>query len=183
MSILKRNVVTPPEEYLEGEKYSEVKHEYVNGHIYAMVGVSRAHNQITLNLAAALKTHLRGTPCRVFISDIKVRKDNIFYYPDVVVTCDETRRHEYYVEEPVLVVEVLSPSTEARDGLDKRLVYQSIPTLQEYVLLAQDKREAQLYRRAPEGWDLETYGPNEDVRLTAIDFTCPIETIYEAAWD
>ncbi len=183
MSILRKNVVTTPEEYLEGENYSEVKHEYVNGHIYAMVGVSRAHGTITGNLHALLHGHLRGTPCRVYASDIKVRKGDTFYYPDLVVACVETKRHDYYVEEPVLVVEVLSPSTQARDRLDKRLVYQSILTLQEYVLVAQDTIEAQIYRRAGEAWDLETYGPNEDLHLTAIDFACSMEALYQAAWD
>lgn len=183
MSILRKNVVTTPEEYLEGEEYSEVKHEYVHGHIYAMVGVSRAHNLLSGNLYAQLHTHLRGTPCRVFIAEMKVRKDNIFYYPDLVVSCHETERHEYYVEEPVLVAEVLSPSTEARDRLDKRLVYQSIPSVQEYVLIAQDKLEVQIYRRTVEGWDLEMYVPGDSVRFAAVEFVCPIEAIYEKVWD
>ncbi|GAB6067820.1 Uma2 family endonuclease [Methylothermus subterraneus] len=183
MPTVQKNAVITPEEYLEWEKYSEVKHEYVNGRIYAMVGVSRAHNLITLNLAAVLKIHLRGTPCRVFAADMKVRKDDVFYYPDLVVTCRETRRHDYYVEEPVLVVEVLSPSTEARDRLDKRLVYQSISTLQEYALVSQDKMEVQIYRRANENWDLITYGPGEDVQLSSLGLTCPIAAIYEAVWE
>lgn len=183
MSILKRNVVTTPEEYLEGEKHSAVKHEYENGRIHAMVGVSRAHNLITLNLAAALRNRLRGSPCRVFASDIKVRKHDVFYYPDVLVVCAETRRDEHYVEEPVIVVEVLSPSSEQRDRLDKRLVYRSIATLKEYVLVAQDKMGVQTYRRNGEHWDLETYGPGDTVRFDPVDLSLAIEPVYESVWD
>ncbi|MBN2701878.1 MAG: Uma2 family endonuclease [Methylothermaceae bacterium] len=183
MPTLQKNVTITPEEYLEGEKYSEVKHEYVNGRIYAMMCVSRPHSLITGNLHAALHGHLRGTPCRVFMADMKVRKDNVFYYPDLTVTCHETRRHEYYVEEPVLAVEVLSPSTEGRDRLDKRLLYQSIPTLEEYVLIAQDKVALEIYRRAEAGGDRITYGPTETVHLASVGWECAIQTIYEGVWD
>ena len=100
MSILRKNVLITPEEYLEGEKYSEVKHEYVAGHIYAMVGASEPHNQIAINLTTALKLHLRGGPCRVFMSDMKVRVRDAFYYPDVLVSCDRTDTNKYYKTRP-----------------------------------------------------------------------------------
>jgi Uma2 family endonuclease len=179
MSILTRNVLLSQEEYLEGEKYATIKHEYVAGHAYAMVGVSQAHALITINLAAALHSHLRGKPCRVFSSDMKVRVGDAFYYPDIVVSCDSTDRQDYYLERPALVIEVLSSSTEQRDRGDKRLAYQSLPSLQEYVLVAQDKPHVEILRRRGSEWDLETYAAGETVAFTTIGLDLPIAQIFE----
>lgn len=119
----RRNVTLSPEEYLRGEQVSDIRHEYESGHAYAMVGASEAHNRIALNLAAALNTHLRGGPCRAFISDMKVRVRDAFYYPDILVTCDRADSEEYYKTLPVLIAEVLSASTIDRDSLAKRIAY------------------------------------------------------------
>ncbi len=100
-------------EYFELEERSTLRHEYINGAIYAMTGVSRAHNLISLELAFLLKKHLQGGPCRVFSSDLKLHlktaDDEIFYYPDVMVACDRRGWGEHFVHNPKLVVEVLSP--------------------------------------------------------------------------
>jgi Uma2 family endonuclease len=179
MSVLQKNVLVSIEEYLEGEEHASVRHEYVRGQVYAMVGTTRAHNKIALTLAATLRSHLRGSGCEAFMSDMKVRIDDIFYYPDVLVTCSKNDAHPYYSTEPVLVVEVLSPTTEAVDRLDKRLAYQSLASLREYVLVAQDRREVQVYRRGAVGWDLEIHGAADVVHFTAVDLRMPVAAIYE----
>jgi Uma2 family endonuclease len=182
MPILQRRVTITPEEYLKGELYSHIRHEYVNGEIYAMVGASEAHNLIAGNLHAALHQHLRGTPCRVFMSDMKVRIGDVFYYTDVLVSCSEKDVHPYYKTEPILIIEVISPSTELKDSLEKRIAYQSLASLQEYVLANQDKQEVKVYRRAENGWDLETFAEGEQVRLASIKLEVPMAAVYENAW-
>ena len=166
------------EEYLEGEKHSQVKHEYVRGRVYAMVGASKAHNRIALNIGYTLDRHLRGGPCSVFVSDVKVRIGEIFYYPDVLVSCSQGDTDPFFSTEPSLIVEVLSPTTEALDRLDKRLAYQSLPSLQEYVLVSQGKREVQVYRRQGQGWDLEVFLEEDTVRIESIHFELPLAEVY-----
>jgi Uma2 family endonuclease len=178
MSKIQRNIPLSPEEYLGGERYSEIRHEYEAGRVYSMVGASKAHNLIAGNLYVALHTHLRRKSCQVFMSDMKVRAGNCFYYPDVVVTCSQKERHDYYLEYPVLVIEVTSPSTEQRDSLDKRIAYQSLGSLKECVLVAQEKKEVRVYRRGAEGWDREIYSEGEAVRLDSVDLELPREAIY-----
>lgn len=176
--LLKRNVQVSVEEYLEGEKHSQVKHEYVRGRVYAMVGASKAHNRIALNVGYTLDHHLRGGPCSVFVADVKVRIGEIFYYPDVLVTCSQADTDPFVCTEPSLIVEILSPTTEALDRLDKRLAYQSLASLQEYMLVSQAKREVQVYRRQGQGWDLEVFVEQDTVRLASIDFELPLSEIY-----
>lgn len=182
MPILQRRVTITPEEYLQGELCSDIRHEYVNGEVHAMVGASEAHNLIAGNLHSALHQHLRGTPCRVFMSDMKVRVGDIFYYPDVLVSCSEKDVHPYYKIEPILIIEVISPSTEIKDVLEKRIAYQSLASLQEYVLANQGKQEVKVYRRAENGWDLETFAEGEQVRLASVNLEVPMEAVYENAW-
>ncbi|MDN5869250.1 MAG: Uma2 family endonuclease [Nitrococcus sp.] len=179
MSVVERLHRLSPQEYLDGELLAEVRHEYVDGQIYAMVGGSRAHNIIALNMAVALRGHLRGGPCQIFVADMKVRVADAFYYPDVVVNCDVDDRHEYYVARPVLVAEVLSPATEARDLLEKRVVYQGLASLREYVVIAQDKTEVRVYRRRGDGWELETCRGADSVCLQSVDLTMSVESVYE----
>ncbi len=182
MSTIQSNVTVSVAEYLEGEKHSEVKREYVAGRLYAMVGASSTHNLIAGNLHAVLHQHLRGKPCQVFISGMKLRIDDSFYYPDIMVACDPNDRDDFYRERPVLVVEVLSPATTQRDHLDKRVAYQSIPDLKEYVLVSQDLMTVKIYRRTDTGWELETRSEHQRVRLVSVDLEIPIEAIYEDVW-
>jgi Uma2 family endonuclease len=178
MSVIKKNVRISIEEYLEGEKSAQVKHEYDEGTVYAMVGASRAHNTLALTLASRLRSELRGRACEVFMSDVKVRIGDIFYYPDVLVTCSKTDSDPYYCTEPILIIEVLSPATESIDRLGKRLAYQSLSSLNEYVLVSQDSTQVQAYRRAAANWDLETYGEGEIVRFASVQLEFPISEIY-----
>lgn len=181
MAQLFKNVKVTPEEYLEGENYATVKHEYVDGYIYAMVGTSKAHNLIANALNVRLYQHLRGTPCRAYIADIKVRIEtgNIFYYPDLLVVCGHDDKSPYYSDCPVVVVEVLSPSTQKLDETDKWVNYRTLESLQEYVLIAQDKMEIKIYRRKGEAWDLEILGEEDVFRLESVEFVMPIEALYE----
>ena len=178
MSVVQRNVLVSVDQYLEAENQSQTKHEYVRGHVYAMVGVSRAHNRLALNLASELRSHLRQSGCEVFMSDMKVRIGDVFYYPHVLVTCSKADTNPYFSTEPVLVVEVLSPTTEAADRVDKRVVYQTLESLKEYVLVSQNQRKVEVYRRGSSGWDLETYTGPDIVDLSSVDFTFSVAELY-----
>ncbi len=133
------------EEYLQLEQTSEIRHEYLGGQVFAMSGGSKEHNTITLNIASRVRSHLRGGSCSVFMADMKVRiqlasqRKSIFYYPDVIVTCDPDDQDRFFLNYPCLIIEVLSPSTETIDRREKLLNYQTLESLQEYVLVSQDK--------------------------------------------
>jgi Uma2 family endonuclease len=183
MALVEKLHPIPVEEYLAGEKMSDVRHEYVAGAVYAMAGASGLHNLLALAFAARLRDHLRSSPCRTFMSDMKVRVRDAFYYPDIVVVCGTLDTGAYYQTAPTLVVEILSESTEARDRLEKRLAYQSLESLKEYVLVTQDKMQVEVYRRIEDGWQLETYSYGDRVRLASIHFETPIEQLYEDVLD
>ncbi len=174
-----------PEEYLAGEKDADVRHEYVDGQVYAMAGTTKAHGRIAMNLTVALGNHLRGHRCEPFGNDIKVRIPpqfgNMFYYPDVVVTCaDEGADDEYYLNEPAIVVEVLSDSTEQIDRREKVLAYRQVPSIQIYVIIEQKRIAATVLRRAEQGWRAEELeGPDAVLRLETIGFETPLRTLYE----
>jgi Uma2 family endonuclease len=146
------------EEYLEGEKISLVKHEYIDGQIYAMAGTSDQHAIIISNLVALLRPHLRGSGCLVMTQDMKVKlpRQRKFYYPDLLVTCnDHDRENRYFKEYPKLIVEVLSDSTEAFDRGKKFEDSRSLPSLEEYVLIRQDQPQIECFRRNAAGrWEL-----------------------------
>ncbi len=127
------------EEYLQGELISEVKHEYIDGYVYAMAGAKLNHERIAGNLFGEFRQHLKNTPCEVVSSDFKVYvSDSKFFYPDVMVICNQENGNDDYTENPILIVEVLSGSTIRKDRTVKRLAYQSLESLQEYILIEQD---------------------------------------------
>lgn len=166
------------EDYLADEMVSEIKHEYLDGQVYAMSGASRNHDRIALNIGAELRTHLRGKPCEPFTSDVKVKVGKHFFYPDSMVVCEEVDPHQYYSETPVLVVEVLSKSTRRNDETLKRRLYQTIPTLKEYVLIEQDIVDVEVCRRS-EGWVSNHYFLGDDVPLESVELTVSVMDIYE----
>ncbi len=171
------------EDYIEGELHSEVKHEYLGGEVYAMAGASDAHNLIVGNLFAALHRHLRGGPCRVFMSDMKVRiqnmRDDYFYYPDVMVACRAEDKARYWREQPKLLVEVLSESTERVDTREKLFAYQTIADLEEYVVLAQDRREATVFRRSGGEWFSVKVAGDGLLELVSVGLSVGLAEIYE----
>lgn len=169
-------------DYLQGELVSDIKHEYINGEVYAMAGAKRSHNVISMNLAGLVFTHLRGTSCRVFNSDMKVHvqtaHDYCFFYPDLHVTSSAADTAEHYNSQPKLIIEVLSDATERYDRAEKFHHYRKLPSLEEYVLIAQDTQRVECYRRA-EQWDLRLYQAGERALLQSIGLELPVAEIYE----
>ena len=169
-------------EYLEAEDYSQIRHEYLNGQVFGMTGGSREHNLITGNIHNRLKNHLRGSGCQVFASDMKVRieTDNVFYYPNVVVTCNSQDTEKFFLTKPCLIVEVLSPSTENIDRREKLLTYKKIESLQEYVLVSQDEVEVELYRKDTDNnWVKYILSKNDSVTLDSVKLELIMAEIYE----
>jgi len=166
------------DEYLEGELISEVKHEYIDGHVYAMAGASRNHERIAGNIYRQFGNYLQGKPCEPFSSDIKIKVGSKFFYPDVMVVCDEQSSHEYYTESPVIIVEVLSKSSRRIDETTKRIAYQSIPCLKEYVLIEQDFVDVEICRKS-EGWVSRHFFWGDSVYFEAVELTLTVAEIYD----
>jgi len=171
------------EEYLEGERLSEIRHEYVGGQVYAMAGASDDHNRIAGNILTALNEALRGKRCEPFMADMKLKlpESDAFYYPDVLVACDPADNAKYFRERPTVVFEILSPDTERTDQREKRYAYGSIPTLKVYVIVAQDRRELTILRRERSGsWKPEVLtGPDQVLKLPEIRVEIPLTLVYE----
>lgn len=173
-----------PEEYLEIDRASlDVKYEYEDGRMYAMSGGTVEHAQIAQNIIAALAAHLGNGPCRVFSSDVRVQvTEKKYYFPDVTVSCnsEDSQRGVDIIRSPRLVIEVLSPSTEARDRSKKLLTYQACPSIQECVLVSTQLQMVEVFRRHADGkmWIYQQFGPGQKIELTSIDFTIAMEILY-----
>ena len=165
------------EEYLQGELVAEFKHEFIDGEAYAMAGASEAHNLLAGNIFAELKSQLKGTPCRTFIADMKVKVANDFFYPDVMVVCQNSDDSDYYQQSPVIIVEVLSKSTRKFDKTAKRLKYQNIPTLEEYVLIEQTIAEIEVFRKK-DHWQSSYYYLGDAITFESLGITVLVEDIY-----
>lgn len=179
-SLAHESITITLEEYLAGERDSEVKHEYVDGQVFAMAGASLRHNLICTNVAALLWNKLQGKPCYPVTSDMLVKiSDSKFRYPDVQVICDDDLSDDEYVREsPVLIVEVLSRSTRRRDKTEKREEYLALPSLIEYVLIEQDVAEIEVQRRSND-WRSEYYYLGQDIHFESVDVTLSVESIYQ----
>lgn len=171
------------ENYLENEKISDIRHEYIDGEVFAMAGTSKSHNRIIGNLVERLKSHLRGGDCDTFFVDIKVRveKFNRFYYPDLLIVCGEDAESEYFTTKPKLIVEVLSPSTSLTDRREKMFVYKEIESVDEYILIEQDRVYAEIYRRRRDSnlWDWIEFFPDEEIEFASVNFKMLLSEIYE----
>jgi Uma2 family endonuclease len=182
MGALPKAAYISPEAYLlrENDRVDDVKCEYVNGQIYAMVGASRGHNRVAGRFFLRLATHLENSDCEVFQSDMKVglqRKDDTrFYYPDIQVSCDD-ENNAFYNTSPCLIVEVLSESTARKDRTEKLLAYQSIASLQEYVLCSQDTPVVEIYRKRSE-WQMELYTRQQRFLLESINLEMQVDDLY-----
>jgi Uma2 family endonuclease len=169
-------------DYLAGELRSEVRHEYVGGVVYAMAGASEEHNIIAGNLFAAFHAHVGDGPCRVFMADMKlhlsVAHDEVFYYPDLLVTCDSRDTDRYAMRYPKVIIEVLSSETERTDRREKFFSYTSLETLEEYVLVAQNGREVTVFRRSNQ-WAPEALTKvDQNLELPSVQFAMPLSAIY-----
>ncbi|WP_020505268.1 Uma2 family endonuclease [Lamprocystis purpurea] len=170
------------DDYLAGETLALVKHEYVDGEVFAMAGATEQHVTITLNVAAMLRAHVRGGPCRVYMADMKLRVEaaRAFFYPDVFVTCDPADGARPLVKERArIVIEVLSDSSEAYDRGGKFASYRQLATLEEYVLIDSRAPAVEVFRRHPEGWMLQSVPANGPLRLHTLGFACALEAVYE----
>lgn len=171
-----------PEDYLEWEATQLERHDFVDGEVYAMAGADERHVTASMNVAFTLRQHLSGTPCRTFMADMKLRpaEQGNFFYPDVMVTCSQADRADPLVKrEPVLIVEVLSPSTAAYDRGDKFAHYRGIAALLEVVFIDLDSRRIDVMRRGPDGlFVLHPFERADDVRLESVDLTMTAEQIF-----
>ena len=171
-----------PQEYLEWEPMQQLRHEYIEGEVFAMTGGTKPHNRIAGNLYTALDSHLAQSSCEVYISDVKVQVTtaNSYCYPDVVVTCDlRDRESNSIVQHPCLIVEVLSPSTEAYDRGGKFARYRQLETLQEYVLIDSEQIGVDCFRRNEQGlWVLYPYRAEDTMTLESVGLSLPVTALY-----
>ncbi|MGQ0814578.1 MAG: Uma2 family endonuclease [Gemmatimonadota bacterium] len=175
-----------PAEYLDAERQAEHKSEYYAGEVFAMTGASEPHNLIVANLVAALVTQLRARPCRVYPSDmrVKVQPTGLYTYPDVAVVCGKPELEDEYLDtllNPTLLIEVLSPSTEAYSRGRKAEHYRHLHSLQEYLLIAQQEPRIERYRRQGErDWLLTEFrGLDETVDLSSVGCALTLREIYD----
>lgn len=174
------------QEFLEWEKTQTEKHEYLDGQVYpvyAMVGARDAHVTVSLNVASLLKAHLRGGPCRVYISDMKLQVDaaNAYFYPDVFVTCDVRDRSEETCKRyPSLIVEVLSDSTAGYDRGEKFAIYRTIESLREYAVIDSSRFSVDCFRRDESGhWVLYSFSGGGTLEFRSVAFDAPLASPFE----
>jgi Uma2 family endonuclease len=174
-----------PEQYLAMERKADHKSEYVNGYVIAMAGASRLHNLIAGNFYREVSQQLRGRPCEAYINDmrVKISHTGLYTYPDVVAVCGDIRFEEADNDtllNPTIIVEVLSASTEAYDRGEKFAHYRRLESLQEYLLVAQDKVRIEHYVRQGTKWVLsEMNDLNDTVPLAAIDCAIALRDVYD----
>lgn len=165
------------EEYLQGELVSDVKHELIDGEVYAMAEVSKNHERISGNISRWLGNFLLNSPCEPFFIAVKVKVGRNFFYPNAMVVCNDQTDNEYYTESPTILIEVLSKSTRRIDETIKRMAYQSISTLQEFILIEQDFVEVEVCRRSDD-WRSMHYFLGDEFTLESIGITLSVEEIY-----
>jgi Uma2 family endonuclease len=184
MSSAARTSRHTPAEYLARERPSATRHEYLDGFLFEMTGASRAHNLITGNLNGEIRAQLRDRPCEVYASDMRVcvEPTGLYTYPDVVVVCGEPRFQDGELDtllNPTVLVEVLSPSTEAYDRGKKFGHYRRLASVREYVLVAQERVLVERFTRQGQEWLLAEMNRPEDVlRLASIGCEVPLREIY-----
>jgi Uma2 family endonuclease len=184
MVALKDNVPRfTPEEYFAWEEQQLERHEYIDGEVYAMSGGTQNHSDIAMNFGAMLKSHLRGSGCKTFNSDLRIKifESNQYVYPDLSVTCDDRDKSTpQYITHPCLIIEVLSPSTEAYDRGNKFKLYRKNPCLRDYVLVDASKIAIDLYRKDDAGnWYIVNYEAGDSIDLKSVNLTFSIEQVYE----
>ena len=170
-------------DYLAIEESSNVRHEFLDGEIFAMAGGTPEHGRVCANVIGLLWGQLGGRPCSVFTSDVRVRvrARNVITYPDASVVCGPVERDSedrQAVLNPLVLIEVGSPSTEAYDRGEKLEVYKLIPSLREVVLVSCQDRRVEVWRRGDAGWSREAAGPGEVARLASVDCELPVDAVY-----
>ncbi|MGE5491106.1 MAG: Uma2 family endonuclease [Actinomycetota bacterium] len=170
------------EDYLVWEAGQSEKHEFVAGEVFAMGGASRTHVTVALNIAGALADKLEGSPCRTFMSDMKlqVQAATAYFYPDVMVTCNEVdRRADQFVTAPILIIEVLSDASAGYDRGDKFAAYRRLPSLEQYVLVDPEQRRVESYTRTAERqWLLQDVAPETPLVIPGLEFSLPWARVF-----
>lgn len=184
MAIPKTKPIYSFDEYLKIDENSELRYEFIHGEIVAMAGSSIAHNRISRNLCFDIHTKLKrkGKNCEPFMSDIRVKifGENIYYYPDVVVSCEELDNNQKYLSSPIFIAEVLSESTANKDTSEKLFNYLQINSLCYYMVIAQDRVAIQLYERKEDGWLLHLFSQlTDEVILTQMDIQLSVSDLYQ----
>ena len=177
MSSALKNPQISEAEYLSAELTRQDKHEFVSGQVFAMSGASIRHNQISLNIAIALRLKASNR-CRVSISDVKFKANQLYYYPDVMVSC-APKSDEYCESQPCLIVEVLSESTESIDRGEKLHNYQKVPELEAYLLVSQKERWVDVFKRSGAFWRFESVTDGGEIELSCPEMTLSLEAIYQ----
>ena len=183
-SVAAADTYITPEAYLASERRAKYKSEYIPGEVLAMSGASNAHNIITVEITTELNIQLRPRGCFVYSGDMRVRTSptGSYFYPDVAVVCDKPRFEDNVFDtllNPILVVEVLSPSTETYDRGEKFAHYQELASLREYILVSQDRIHVEHYRLMETQWVQKAFHTPEDVLLlSSIDCKLPLRDIY-----
>ena len=184
MSVVAVDTYITPEEYLAAERRAKIKSEYIHGEVFAMSGASNAHNLITLDIATELNIQLRRRGCLVYSNDMRVRTKptGSYFYPDVVVVCDKPRFEDNVFDtllNPILIVEVLSPSTDAYDRGEKFAHYQELVSLREYILVSQDRMRVEHHRLIETQWVGKTFeAPKDVLKFNSIECDLPLQDIY-----
>lgn len=172
-----------PQEYFDWEELQQERHEYFDGEVYAMAGGTLVHGRIGLNVASLLQSHVSGSGCITYNSDCKlgISEKGPFTYPDASVSCDDRdRTAQQFIQFPCLIVEVLSPSTEAYDRGGKFKLYRQLDSLQEYVLVSSETQLVEVFRRGTSGsWELTVYEEGENITLQSIGLTVEVEAFYQ----
>ena len=164
------------DEYLEAEQESEVRHEYVYGEVFALTGASVTHNVICTNIVRLL-VDAAGRDCRVYGSDMKLRADDRFYYPDAMVVC-KPPADDFYETSPCVIIEVISPSTARKNRLEKRFSYLALESLQLYLLIDSRKREVTGYYREPQGF-VERITADDSVPVPCVGASLRFGELYD----
>ena len=179
MSVAQTKSKISEKEYLDGELISEIKHELVDGEVYAMAGASKNHERLAGNIYRKFGDHLEDSPCEPFSTDIKVRTSSGNYrYPDCMVVCEDDSDDEYYTDSPILLVEVISRSTRKTDEQIKRLEYINIKSLEEFVLIEQDYVDIAVFRKN-QSWQPTHYFLGDTIEFESIGLSLAVETIYK----
>ena len=172
-----------PQEYFDWEELQQERHEYFDGEVYAMAGGSLVHGRIGLNIGSLLQSHVSGSSCITYNSDCKlgISEKGPFTYPDVSVSCDDRdRTAKQFIQFPCLIVEVLSPSTEAYDRGGKFKLYRRLTSLQEYVLVSSETQSVEIFRRRlADSWEFTAYGEGDRVMFESIGLTVDVEAFYQ----
>ncbi|WP_066802209.1 Uma2 family endonuclease [Moraxella oblonga] len=175
MSALEKIAQISEQDYLSYyDKLPNEKYELIDGSIYAQAGASRTHNKLAMNIGTKLQTHLINNPCQPYISDLKVKVESNYFYPDIVVDCGDD---EYMANKPILIIEILSKSTAFLDKTKKLWEYAQLATVQEYATVEQSFKQITLYRREND-WQAQIFETGE-IYFKSIDLKIGIDEIYK----